>query len=110
MMNKKYFLLFLTSCLLNGVFSSSGLAVALSNSYVFIENGVDNEFFVTPRSLDPRFTGANKFSRYSARNQESLGYMGYTNTSIRANQNVDIWFENSPIDSPFIGNRCMRNY
>ncbi|MCG5282197.1 fimbrial protein [Providencia rettgeri] len=110
MMNKKHFLLFLTSCLLNGVFSSSGLAVALSNSYVFIENGVDNEFFVTPRSLDPRFTGANKFSRYSARNQESLGYMGYTNTSIRANQNVDIWFENSPIDSPFIGNRCMRNY
>lgn len=36
--------------------------------------------------------------------------MGYTNTSIRANQNVDIWFENSPIDGPFIGNRCMRNY
>ncbi|USR65742.1 fimbrial protein [Providencia stuartii] len=100
----------LSGVIFSVLFSSTAGAVALSNSIVFVENGVDDEYFVTPRSLDPRFTGANKFSRYSAKNQESLGYMGYTNTSIRANQNVDIWFENSPIDGPFIGNRCMRNY
>lgn len=110
MINKIMYTLLPVLALLSGFYSSSVIAVALSNSYVFIENGVDDEYFVTPRSLDPRFTGANKFSRYSAKSQESLGYMGYTNTAIRANQNVDIWFENSPIDSPFIGNRCMRNY
>lgn len=110
MMMKPISFFSLSSIIFSMLFSSTAGAVALSNSIVFVENGVDDEYFVTPRSLDPRFTGANKFSRYSAKSQESLGYMGYTNTSIRANQNVDIWFENSPIDGPFIGNRCMRNY
>ncbi|MEX6210285.1 hypothetical protein AB6G58_10175 [Providencia huaxiensis] len=96
MINKIMYTLLPVLALLSGFYSSSVIAIALSNSYVFIENGIDDEYFVTPRSLDPRFTGANKFSRYSAKSQESLGYMGYTNTAIRANQNVDIWFENSP--------------
>ena len=28
-----------------------------SNSYMFIDNDVDDEYFITTSSLDPRFTG-----------------------------------------------------
>ena len=107
MMNKTISTIFLTSFLLA---SDIALATTVTNSYVFIENGVDSEYFITPKTTDPRFSGANKYTRYSGSSQLSLGYMGYVNTSIRANQNVDIWLENSPIDGPFTGNRCMRGY
>ncbi len=74
-----------------------------SNSYMFIENHVDNEYFITPDSLNPRFSGANVWTRYNT-NQESLGYMGYGTT--RSNRYVDLWISNSPINTPFLGLRC----
>ena len=109
-MNSKIFFLLVAPCLLNLSLSTTSQAATVTNSYVFIENNVDNEYFITPRTTDPRFSGANKYTRYSKSSQLSLGYMGYTNTSIQANQYVDIWLENSQIDKPFVGNRCMRRY
>ncbi len=109
-MNSKIFFLLVAPCLLNLSLSTTSQAATVTNSYVFIENNVDNKYFITPRTTDPRFSGANKYTRYSKSSQLSLGYMGYTNTSIQANQYVDIWLENSQIDKPFVGNRCMRRY
>jgi hypothetical protein len=83
-------------------------ATNVSNSYFFIENQVDGEHFITPQSTDPRFSGANVFTRYASSSQLSLGYMGYTGI-IALNNFADVWLEDSPIDRPFIGNRCMRN-
>ena len=53
--------------------SSSGSG---SNSYMFIDNDVDDEYFITTSSLDPRFTGANVWTKYPT-NQRSLGYITY---------------------------------
>lgn len=110
-MKRNRFLIFIVApFILNFLFSAATHAVTVTNSYVFIENNVDDEYFITPRTTDPRFSGANKYTRYSKSLQLSLGYMGYVNTAIQANQFVDIWLENSQIDRPFTGNRCMRGY
>ncbi len=76
-----------------------------SSDYLFIENNVDNEYFITPGSLDPRFSGANIWTRYSTR-QTSLGYMGYVGWAY-ASRYFDMWLSNSPIAQPFQGIRCM---
>lgn len=90
--------------------SSTSQAASGSNSYVFVENQVDGEYFLAEDDLNPRFTGANMFTKYTASRQDSMGYIGYSLApSISANSYADIWLENSPIDRPFIGNRCMRN-
>lgn len=68
-------------CQLAGVLmlvSFSSQAANVSNSYFFIENQVDGEYFITPQSTDPRFSGANAFTKYASGDQRSLGYMGYT--------------------------------
>lgn len=77
---------------------------SVSNSYLFIENNVDNEYFITPAALDPRFSGANGWTKYSTK-QDSLGYMGYSGWS-QVNTWFDMWIENSPISHPFLGIRC----
>ena len=78
-----------------------------STRYMVIENNVDNELFITPAALDPRFTGANVWTRYST-NQVSLGYLG--NSAWAAyNTYFDIWFTDSPITHPFEGIRCTSN-
>lgn len=76
----------------------------VSNSYLFIENNVDNEYFITPSATDPRFSGANVWTKYKT-NQDSLGYMGNSGWS-RANTWFDMWLEDSPINNPFLGIRC----
>ena len=76
-----------------------------SNSFLFIENNVDNEYFVTPNALDPRFSGANMWTRYSTA-QVSLGYMGNIGW-VSPNTYTDMWIENSSISRPFQGIRCM---
>ena len=38
---------------LNAVSSGS-----VSNNYLFIENAIDSEYFITPSALDPRFSGS----------------------------------------------------
>lgn len=103
---KKRILCGLAGALLLASFASP--AANVSNRYFFIENQVDGEYFITPYSTDPRFSGANMFTKYAASDQLSLGYMGYTGL-LQTNSYADIWLEDSPIDRPFIGNRCMRN-
>src|SRR5699024_2764266 len=68
----------------------------------------DSEYVISPQTTDPRFSGANRFTRYGT-SQLSLGYMGYTNLFAAAHKYGDIWLENSPIKRPFIGNRCMKS-
>jgi len=91
------------------IYSSNASSANRENSFIFIENQIDNEYFITPSSLDPRFSGANVFTKYSSSSQDSLGYMGANTPGVQANRYLDIWLENSPISNPFLGNRCMRN-
>ncbi|MCX8958059.1 fimbrial protein [Erwinia psidii] len=95
-----YFFLLMPVSAVNVSSSGSG-----SNSFLLIENGVDNEFFITPSSLDPRFSGANIWTRYST-NQVSLAYIGYVGWAY-ANRYFDMWISDSPIIRPFEGIRCM---
>lgn len=81
----------------------------VNNSFLFIENNVDNEYFIASSKLDPRFTGANTWVKYSTK-QVSLGYMGVvTWPKTSAESYMDIWLENSPINTPFVGVRCTTN-
>lgn len=82
--------------------SSSGSG---SNTYMFINNAVDHEYFITTGSLSPRFSGANVWTKYKT-NQRSLGYMGNSGWSY-LNRYYDLWIDNSPINQPFLGLRCM---
>ncbi|HDC4616795.1 TPA: fimbrial protein, partial [Enterobacter cloacae] len=41
--------------------TSSG---SVSNNFMFIENAIDGEYFITPSSLDPRFSGSNTWVKY----------------------------------------------
>ena len=59
-MFKHYLLLILT---LFATFTAS--AATYTNDIVFIENNIDNEYFITPQKTDPRFSGANVFTKYS---------------------------------------------
>ncbi|QKJ88861.1 CFA/I fimbrial minor adhesin [Paramixta manurensis] len=85
--------------------------------FVFVENNADNNFFVTPGgALDPRITGANRWTglKYNGSGtiyQQSLGYIdnGY-NTPLRANWQFDMWLENSPASYPLLGLRCINWY
>ncbi|ELW9553333.1 fimbrial protein [Klebsiella aerogenes] len=98
-----------TALCLEAFFSlSNAFAATVKNDYVFVENTIDGEYFITPAKTDPRFSGANVFTKYSSENQDSLGYMG-SSGALGLNQYADIWLENSPIDKPFIGQRCKRN-
>lgn len=56
---------------LNAVSSGS-----VSNNYLFIENAIDSEYFITPSALDPRFSGSNTWIKYGT-SQVSLGYLGF---------------------------------
>ena len=82
--------------------SSSGSG---SNTYMFIDNAVDHEYFITTSALSPRFTGANVWTKYKT-NQRSLGYMGNSGWSYLSRY-YDLWIDNSPINQPFVGLRCM---
>lgn len=91
------------------VLTSIGVhAKDVNNQFVFIENENGAEYFITPESLEPRFSGANVFTRYGGDKQRSLGYMGSSGL-LALNAWADIWIENSPINRPFIGNRCMNS-
>lgn len=84
--------------------SSSG---SVSSTFLFIENDIDGEYFITPSTLDPRFSGSNTWVKYGS-SQVSLGYLGYVLWTASANSYQDMWIDNSPIDSPFTGIRCYR--
>lgn len=75
-------------------------------NYLIIENQIDDEYFIAPDGLTPRFSGANKFTKYDT-NQDSLGYMGSISGAFTGNYNTgDLWIDNSPVPQPFRGNRC----
>ncbi|GLR10097.1 fimbrial protein [Mixta theicola] len=90
--------------------SFSGLAVTPitintgSNNYMFIENDVDGGYFITPNSFSPRFTGSNVWTKFPTK-QTSLGFLGYIWSW--PNYYFDMWIENSPINTPFQGLRCI---
>lgn len=77
------------------------------NDYMFIDNAVDNEYFITSSKLDPRFSGANVWMHYKS-NQVSLGYMGFVGWT-GVNRYYDMWISNSSISQPFAGIRCMNS-
>lgn len=90
---------------------------ATVNNFLFIENNTDDNYFVTPLgALDPRITGANRWTglKYQGSGtiyQQSLGYIdnGY-NTGLVANYLFDMWLENASISYPLIGLRCINWY
>ncbi|MCK2181978.1 fimbrial protein [Hafnia paralvei] len=84
--------------------TSSG---AVSNKFLFISNKVDGEYFVTPQTVDPRFSGANVWVKFGA-SQVSLGYMGFVGWTAPVGNYQDMWIDNSPIDGPFRGIRCFK--
>ncbi|STV95901.1 CFA/I fimbrial minor adhesin [Klebsiella michiganensis] len=90
---------------------------AATMQFVFVENNSDDNFFVTPGGgLDPRMTGANRWTglKYNGSGtiyQQSLGYIdnGY-NTGLYANWFFDMWLDNSPASHPLQGLRCINWY
>lgn len=92
-------------------------ADAAAVQYVFVENNSDDNFFVTPGGvLDPRMTGASRWTglKYTGSGtiyQQSLGYIdnGY-NTALYANWQFDMWLENAPVSYPLSGLRCINWY
>lgn len=76
-----------------------------SNSFVFFENDIDKEYYIASNILNPRFTGANTWTKHGKDLQDSLGYMG-RDLSLLTNYNVDIWLEGSGMSEPFQGIRC----
>ncbi len=90
---------------------------AQAREFVFVENNSDDNFFVTPGGvLDPRMTGANRWTglKYNGSGiiyQQSLGYIddGH-NTVLHAGRKFDMWLENSPVSHPLLGLRCINWY
>lgn len=81
-----------------------------NQDFVFIENNIDKEYFIAPYRIDPRFSGANVWTRYgkykgSSSIQDSLGYMGTNQTLTRGNY-ADIWLQGGTINQPYQGIRC----
>ncbi|HBR0931146.1 fimbrial adhesin EcpD [Klebsiella variicola] len=101
----------------NAVVTKTTWPDATATQFVFIENNSDDNFFVTPGGiLDPRMTGANRWTglKYNGSGtiyQQSLGYIdnGF-NTGLIANWKFDMWLDNSPISNPLKGLRCINWY
>lgn len=83
----------------------TGITPLGSNEFVFIENEINNEYFLATRTTDPRFTGASTWTKYSSA-QNSLGYMG-SGGSFVYNYYADFWLDNSGMQYPFVGIRCI---
>lgn len=77
-----------------------------SDNYMFVENTVDNEYFIIGDRLSPRFNGSSVWTKYNT-GQEALGYMGWASRA--NNEYFDLWIANSPIASPFVGIRCRQD-
>lgn len=84
----------------------SGRFVNAGNAdFLFVENKVDNEYFVTTINAEPRLRGMNKLSKFPQ--QPSLGHYGYSKW-LAENSIVDIWGDPISITHPFLGLSCDR--
>lgn len=86
---------------------SASTQAAVNNNYLFIENNVDKEYFITPSSLAPRISGSSTWVKYG-KNQDSLGYIGIVDWVADTKYYKDMWIDNSPIIEPFRGIRCNK--
>ncbi len=114
------FTMLLSLCMVSPVWSLTPVITAAthSNSFLFVENNLDDDYFITPmKSLDPRMTGSSSWtmSKWQSgsivNKQRSLGYINsYTHYTIPNNRNVDIWFEQPPVNRAITGLRCLIDY
>lgn len=107
----------LSAASVNAAVTKTNWPDAPAMQYVFVENNADDNFFVTPAgALDPRMTGANRWTGLKSTGtggyvQQSLGYIdnGY-NTGLYANWKFDMWLDNPPVSNPLQGLRCISWY
>ncbi len=107
------FLLLLLSSFSSHAVREIKLPKVAETSFLFIENLADDNYFVSPLGLlDPRMTGANRWTHIKdSTHQQSLGYVNdYFNQIVPANNNLDMWIDDSPINSPLTGLRCIYWY
>ncbi|SPL72082.1 hypothetical protein [Acinetobacter stercoris] len=97
------FLLFLTEAYALTKPAVTNLAPA--KNYIFVENRIDREYFIAPSTLDPRFSGANVWTKFGKDNQDNLGYMGGA-YGLYYNYYVDFWLDDGSIRNPYQGTRC----
>lgn len=85
---------------------------AVERPFMIVENNNDHNFFVTPLTiLDPRITGANRWTGLKGDRQQSLGYIDNgLNTIANNGWNVDIWLDDFTVDQPLTGLRCISWY
>ncbi len=83
-----------------------GRKIIEANDFLFIENNIDNEYYISPLKTNPRFSGANVWTKYGKQSQDSLGYMGEDSIDALSNSYNDMWIENPIASNPFLGLRC----
>lgn len=80
-----------------------------TGEFIFIENNIDNSFFVTTRSETyPVMGGANRWSsNLLAADQKILGYIASRDSWVSSSLAMtDMWLEESPVLSPLLGLPC----
>lgn len=86
-------------------------------TFLFIDDLQSNNKFITPTSpRDPRLTGANRWTSLKHTNQVSLAYadngsnMPASWPDPQIYYFIDMWEENSPINTPYNTQRCIYSY
>lgn len=81
-----------------------------AGEFIFIENNIDNNLFVTTGSeTSPVMGGANRWSNNLPQaDQKVLGYIASRNTWVSSSGTLtDMWLEESPVSSPLLGLPCF---
>lgn len=79
-----------------------------TGEFLFIENNIDNSFFVTSMNETyPVMGGANRWSNNLLKaEQKILGYIASRNAFVMASGMIDMWLEDSPVSYPLLGLPC----
>ncbi|CQJ21577.1 Uncharacterised protein [Yersinia mollaretii] len=81
---------------------------AEQTQYIFIENNTDNNYFVTPAGATVPHMAGVKSPGTRGNNGLTLGYIDNGQmTELAANDRLDMWLENSNIQRPLSGFRCV---
>lgn len=100
----------LCGSMMPGAFAASG-----SSAFVFIENNVDDSYFVAPiGSTSGMIAGSNRwmYLKGGAPNgwtigQKYLGYLGFPGNGLNTDEYFDMWLgDNAPVQNPFSGLAC----